>query len=86
MTELTHRQLEAISDAALRFVDSLTSADARDLLEGRKHLVLVDVPGAEPAPIYERPCGCRTEEGVFMPCADHQISDLGQPYGEEADR
>ena len=24
----------------------------------------------------ERPCGCRTENRVFMPCADHVVSDL----------
>lgn len=29
-----------------------------------------------PLDVDERPCGCRTENGVFMPCADHVVSDL----------
>lgn len=31
---------------------------------------------ARRAVIDERPCGCRTENRVFMPCADHVVSDL----------
>lgn len=42
MAELTQKQLEAVAEAALTFVSTLTSYEARELLDGRKSLAVVE--------------------------------------------
>lgn len=63
MREIDPELRRKIDESADRLMNTLSRAPLDDVIPIERGTYVPD---------NERPCGCRTEAGVFMPCADHQ--------------